>query len=194
MTAAEDRHEAAREVMRRLGIGEHWMSVADPDLPDELRELLLGSLRAWERVDLDYLVETCHADIVVRQVPEIPDARTYTGPEGFVDALLDWPRQWEDFRMEPRRIFAADGEHLVVVALHRGRPPSMDIEVEAEIAFLLRYRDGLTYEWDMFLTDEEALRRAAERRAHGDDDGAAERDGRERAQEAGAEELRPDHR
>ena len=71
-------------------------------------------------------------------MPEIPDSSTYAGPDAFVDALLDWPRQWEDFRMEPRRIFAADDEHLIVVALHRGRPHSMDIEVEAEIVFLFR--------------------------------------------------------
>src|SRR5215218_6668061 len=46
---------------------------------------------------------------------------------------------------------------------------------------------------DMFLTAAEALGQAAERRAHGHDDRAAERDGRERAHEAGAEEARADH-
>jgi hypothetical protein len=47
--------------------------------------------------------------------------------DAFVDALLDWPRQWEVFRIDPGASFAADDEHLVVVALHRGRPASMDI-------------------------------------------------------------------
>ena len=79
------------------------------------------------------------------------------------------------------------------MALHRGRAPSMDIHVEAEIAFLLRYVDGLLVTWDMFLTVDEALGQAAERRAHAHDDRAAERDGGERAQEAGAEEARANH-
>jgi hypothetical protein len=83
---------------------------------------------------------------------------------------------------------------VVIVALHMGRPHSVDMEVEAEISFLLRWHDGYVTHWDMFLTVEEALGRAAERRAHDDDDRAAEGDGRERAQEAGAEEARPDHR
>jgi ketosteroid isomerase-like protein len=190
----EDRHEAAREVMRQLGIGEEWLAVADPDIPPDLLETLTDSLRAWERTDLDWLIEWCDPEIVIRQVPEIPDSSTYTGPEAFVDALLDWPRQWEDFHIDPRRIFAADDEHLVVVALHRGRPPSMDMEVELEIVFLVRYRGPRLLAWDMFLTPDEALSRAAERRSDTHDDGAAEGDGGERAQEARPEEARADHR
>ena len=190
----EDRYAAARDVVRQLSVGEDWLAVAEPPIPVELLEVITESLRAWERNDLDWLIGNCHSELVIRQVPEIPDSRTYAGPDAFVDALLDWPRQWEDFSMEPRRVLAADDEHLIVVALHRGRPHSMDIHVEAEIAFLFRYVDGLLVTWDMFLTVDEALGRAAERRAHGDDDCAAEGDGGERAQEAGAEEARADHR
>ena len=190
----EDRYAAARDVVRQLSVGEDWLAVAEPPIPVELLEVITESLRAWERNDLDWLIGNCHSELVIRQVPEIPDSRTYAGPDAFVDALLDWPRQWEDFSMEPRRVLAADDEQLIVVALHRGRPHSMDIHVEAEIAFLFRYVDGLLVTWDMFLTVDEALGRAAERRAHGDDDRAAEGDGGERAQEAGAEEARADHR
>lgn len=98
-----------------------------------------------------------------------------------IDALLDWPRQWEGFRIEPHRIFAPDSDHLIVIAVHRGRPHSMDIEVEAEIVFVFRWREGRVTRWDMFLTLEEALRRAAESGADHDDDRAAQRHGRERA-------------
>jgi ketosteroid isomerase-like protein len=194
MASPEDRHEAARDVIRRLGFGEHWEAVIDPDMPPALLELTIATLRAYQRADVDWLIANGHPDVVIAQLAELPDARSYTGDEAVVDALLDWPRQWQDFHIEPRRIFAADDEHIVIVALHKGRPRSIDIEVEAEIAFLLRYRDGLVTRWDMFLSVDEALSRAAERGAYGDDDDAAERDGRKGAQEAGAEEARPDHR
>jgi ketosteroid isomerase-like protein len=190
----EERYEAARDVMRQLDIGEEWLAVIEPGIAPALLATLTEGLRAWGRCDLEWHVEGCHPDLVIRQVPEIPDSTTYTGPDAFVDALLDWPRQWDDFGIEPRRIFAADDEHLVVVALHHGRPPSVDLEVETEIVFLVAYRDDMLVAWDMFLTVEEALGRAAERRADADDDRAAERDRGERAQEAGAEELRADHR
>jgi ketosteroid isomerase-like protein len=190
----EDRIEAAREVMRQLDLGPAWELALDPDLPQEIRDFSLELFGAYRRGDLDWLIEHTDPEIVIVQVPEIPDSRTYTGHDGLVSALLDWPRQWEDFRIEPRRIFAAGPDHFVVVALHKGRPHSVDIEVEAEIVFLFGWRDGVTISWDMFLTVDEALSRAAERRAHGGDDHAAERDGGERPHEARAEELRSDHR
>ena len=190
----EDRIEAAREVMRQLDLGPAWEAALDPDLPQELRAFTTELFQAYRRGDLDWLLEHTDPDIVIVQVPEIPDSRTYTGHEGLIDALLDWPLQWDDFRIEPRRIFAAEPGHFIVVGLHKGRPHSMDIEVEAEIVFLFGWRDGVTTRWEMFLTVDEALSRAAERRAHGGDDDAAERDGRERTHEARAEELRPDHR
>ncbi len=177
----EDRIEAAREVMRQLDLGPAWESALDPDLPEDLREFALKLFEAYRRGDLDWLIEHTSPEIVIVQVPEIPDSRTYTGHEGLIDALLDWPRQWEDFRMEPRRIFAAGPGHFIVIALHKGRPHSMDIEVEAEIVFLFGWRDEVTTSWEMFLTVDEALRRAAERGGDGDDDRATQGHGRERA-------------
>jgi ketosteroid isomerase-like protein len=193
MAAPEDRHEAARDVIRRMGFDERWDAVVDPDIPPALMEHTMATLRAYQRADVDWLIAAGHADLVISQPREFPDARTYHGSEAIVDALLDWPRQWRDFRIEPRRVFAADAAHVVIVALHRGRPHSIDIEVEAEIAFLLRWQEGSVTHWDMFMTVDEALSRAAERRADDNDDHAAERDGGEGAQEARPEEARPDH-
>jgi ketosteroid isomerase-like protein len=178
---SEDRYEAAREVIRQLGIGDHWVAAIDEDLPPQLREVTVDSFSAYERVDLEWLLGICHPELEIHQPAEFPDAHTYRGPEALVDSLLDWPRQWDQFRMDPVRIYAADDEHLVLVAIHRGRAHSIDLEVEAEIVFLMRIREGLIRSWSMFLAEEDALRSAAERRTHGDDDYAAEGDGRERA-------------
>ena len=158
----EDRYEAAREVMRRLDLGPEWEAVMDPDIPRSLREVTAGVLDAYRRGDLEWLIEHTDPEIEIVQVPEIPDSRTYTGHDGLIEALLDWPLQWQHFRMEPRKVFAAGPDDLILVALHKGRPASMDLEVEAEIVFVLHWRDGRMARWDMFLTVEEALSRAAE--------------------------------
>ena len=175
----EDRYEAARGVMRQLDLGAEWETVIDPDMPTALRELTDGLIEAYRHGDLEWLLEHTDPEIEIVQVPEIPDARTYTGHDGLIDALLDWPLQWEDFRIEPRRIFAAGPDDLILVSLHKGRPHSMDIEVEAEFTFAMHWRDGRATRWDMFLTVDEALRRAAESGAHRDDDHAAQGDRRE---------------
>jgi len=191
--AGEDRHEAARDVMRRLDLDRRWEAALVPDLPPELRALALELFAAYRRGDLDWLLEHTDPEVEIVQVPEIPDSSTYTGREGLVDALLDWPLQWDDFRIEPHRLFAPTPETLVVAARHSGRPPSMDIAVEADIFFVFRWRNRRMVRWDMFLTLDEALGQASERGADADDDHAAERDGRERAQEPRAEELRTDY-
>jgi ketosteroid isomerase-like protein len=177
----EDRVEAAREVMRQVAARGDWESAFDPDLPPDLAGFSESIVDAYRRGDLEWLLEHTDPDIRIVQVPEIPDACTYTGRNGMIDALLDWPRQWEDFRIEPERIFAPDEESLIVKAVHGGRPHSMDIEVEAEIVFVFLVRDGLIARWDMYLTLDEALGRAAQSRADRDDDRAAQRHGGERA-------------
>ena len=190
----EDRIEAAREVMRQVAARGDWDAAFDPDLPPELAEFSRDFVDAYRRGDLEWVLKHMDPEVEIVQVPEIPDARTYTGHDGLVAALLDWPRQWEGFRIHPERIFAPDPENLIVKGVHGGRPHSMDIEVEAEIVFVFHVSHGVVTRWDMFLTVEEALSRAAESRGHADDDRAAKGDGRERAQEAGAEEARADHR
>ena len=177
----EDRFQAAREVMRQVAARGDWQGAIDPSLPPELAGFARDFIDAYRRGDLDWVIDHTDAEVVIVQVPEIPDARTYTGHEGLVDALLDWPRQWEDFWITPERIFAPDTENLIVKSVHGGRPHSMDIEVEAEIVFVFHVRDGCVTRWDMYLTLDEALGRAAQSRADRDDDRAAQRHGGERA-------------
>jgi ketosteroid isomerase-like protein len=157
----ENQHEAAKDVLRQIGVDDEWRAAMDPRMPPELRQLTLDMLDAYERLDIVWLLAHCTPDIVITQPAEFPDARTYRGEDALAVALVEWPSQWQDFHMEPRRIFAVGDEWLVIVTLHSGRPPSADIEVEAEIVFLLRVRDGLVARWDMFLSVNEALEAAS---------------------------------
>ena len=177
----EDRREAAREVIRRFDMGDHWEAAFDPDMPSEIDRLTRELIDAYRRVDLDWLLEHCDPDVEIVQLAELPDTHSYHGRDGFIEALLDWPRVWDDFRIVPHRIFAPDDDHFIVHATHSGRTRTVEMEIEAEIYFLMRWLDGRVANWDMFLTKEEALRRAAERRADRHDDHAAQGDRRERA-------------
>jgi ketosteroid isomerase-like protein len=156
----ENQHEAAKDVLRQIGVDDEWRAAMDPRMPPELRQLTLDMLDAYERLDIVWLLAHCTPDIVITQPAEFPDARTYRGEDALAVALVEWPSQWQDFHMEPRRIFAVGDEWLVIVTLHSGRPPSADIEVEAEIVFLLLIRDGLVARWQMFLSVAEALKAA----------------------------------
>ena len=153
----DDRIEAAREVVRDFHMGDEWDAVVEDGIPPELAALLRELLDAYRGADIEWLLEHTDPEVEIVQLAELPDSKSYHGRGGFLDALLDWPRQWQDFRIEPRRVFSVADDHLVIVGIHRGRPQTMDIEVEAQIVFLMRWRDGLMTDWNIFLTVEEAV-------------------------------------
>jgi ketosteroid isomerase-like protein len=156
----EDRIETARQVIRDFDVDDEWERVVENGIPPELESIRRGLTDAYRRADIEWLLEHTDPEAVISQLAELPDSKTYRGREGLIDALLDWPRQWQDFRMEPLRVFSVGDDQLVIVAIHRGRPHTIDIEVEAEIVFLLRWRDRRMTDWKMFLTVDEALEAA----------------------------------
>jgi ketosteroid isomerase-like protein len=159
----EDRLEAVRQVLRDFHMGDEWNAVVEDGIPPELASLLGELLDAYRDADVEWLLEHTDPNIVITQIAELPGARTYRGCEGFVDALLDWPLQWRDFQIKPLRVFAVGDDHLVISSIHRGRPASVDIEVEAEIVFLMRWRDRLLTDWNIFMTVDEAVAAAQAR-------------------------------
>jgi ketosteroid isomerase-like protein len=159
----DDRLDAVCQVLRDFPMGEEWDAAIEDGIPPELATILGEMLDAYRRADIDWLLEHTHPDVVITQIAELPGARTYRGREGFIDALLDWPLQWQDFQIEPLRLFAVGDDHLVIASIHRGRPASVDIEVEAEIVFLMRWRDRLLTDWNIFMTVDEAVAAAQAR-------------------------------
>jgi ketosteroid isomerase-like protein len=153
----EDRIEAAREVLREFEVGDEWNAVVEDGIPPELATLQRDLVDAYRRADIEWLLEHTDPDVEITQLAELPDSKSYHGREGFIDALLDWPRQWDDFRIEPRRLFAVGDDHLVISGIHHGRPRTIAIDVAAEIVFLMRWRDGRMTDWNMFPTVDEAV-------------------------------------
>jgi ketosteroid isomerase-like protein len=159
----EDRLEAARQVIRDFDMGDEWDTVVEDGIPSELAALERELIDAYRRADIEWLLEHTDPDVEISQIAELPGGRTYHGHDGFLDALLDWPRQWQDFRIEPRRVSSVGDDHLLIVGIHRGRPQTIDIEVEVEIVFLMRWRDRCMTDWNVFLTVDEAVAAAQAR-------------------------------
>ena len=134
-----------------------WMATIDPAMPEVQRKLQIEVGDAYLNGDVEWLLEHTHPDAEIFQPPELPGARSYHGREGMIEALLDWPLQWESFGFVPRRVFAVDDEWVLTVALHRGHAREIGIDVEAEITWANRWQDRLMVRWEMYMTVEEAL-------------------------------------
>jgi ketosteroid isomerase-like protein len=160
MTEASDR-EAVSEVLRALQIDESWMDALDLNSPEWLVKLQRETIDAYRAGDVDWLLEHAHPEVEIFQPRELPDSRSYRGHEGVLEAMLDWPREWEDFRVEPKRTFALDGgRRFIVDAVHHGRSRKMGFQVDVQIVWLLAYEGEQMRRWEMFMNVDDALEAA----------------------------------
>jgi ketosteroid isomerase-like protein len=120
-------------------------------------ELVRLGFQAVERRDWALVQENSHPDLVIVQPPEVPDAKTYSGPTAFADAANDWPSQWEDFRLELVELIDVDEERVISVTRHYGRGAESGIEMEFDVVYISTLRDGKLARLDMFFGREQAL-------------------------------------
>jgi ketosteroid isomerase-like protein len=84
--------------------------------------------------------------------------------------LEDWPKQWEDFRLDLEELIDF-GDHVVVsVTRHHGRGRESGIEMDFQVFYVHRLRDGKLIRMEMFFSREQALEAAnlSEQDAHAD--------------------------
>jgi len=124
-------------------------------MSEENVELVREGYAAWNRGDIDLIIEGAHPEIEIVQPPEVPDSKTYSGKAGVAEAFADWPKQWDDFRAELLEVIDVSDTKVVSVSRHQLR--ARDIEIEQEVSYVHTFRDGLVVRWEMFFTRDAAL-------------------------------------
>lgn len=124
-------------------------------------ELVQTGFAAYIRGDTDALLKLVADDLVITQPAELPGAsRRQYGHAGVLEAFAIWPEQWDDFRIDPPRVIADPGDQVVVTARTFGRGKQSGIEVEMEFAFVFTLRDQKIVEWQIFVSQDQALEAA----------------------------------
>lgn len=118
------------------------------------------SFEAIQRGDFAVAQDLLAPDAVIVQPPEVPDAKTYDGPQAIRQGWEDWPRQWEDFRLELVEVIDVDDDTLISVTRQRGRGRDSGIEMDFEVYFVTHGRDGLIARMEMFFSRAQALKAA----------------------------------
>ena len=129
-------------------------------MSQEWVDLVRLGFEAIERGDLAVFDGMTTEDLVLVQPPQVPDAKTYEGRSAIADSMEDWPNQWEDFRMDLVEIIDAGDEVAVSVTRHRGRGRESGIEMDFEVFYVQRGRDGKLARVEMFFSREQALEAA----------------------------------
>jgi ketosteroid isomerase-like protein len=100
------------------------------------------------------------ADVVITQFPEQIDAGEYHGHEGFREVMADWTGSWDDWSIEivdAREV----GDLVLATARQRGRGRGSGAPMEAESSFVFTLDQGSITRWQMFSSEEQALKAIA---------------------------------
>jgi ketosteroid isomerase-like protein len=127
-------------------------------MSQENMELARQAWHAIQRGNFAFAQELMAPDVVIVQPPEVPDAKTYEGRDAVRQSWEDWPSEWEDFRIELVDVIDVDDDTLIGVTRQRGRGHESGIEMDFEVFFVTRSRNGLTERMEMFFSRAQALK------------------------------------
>jgi ketosteroid isomerase-like protein len=116
-------------------------------------------VEAFNRRDVDSVLDHLDPEVELHEWPEAPGARSYRGPGGVRDALDSWFEAWEWMRVEIRDIRELDDD-LFITLHQRAKGRNSAVEVEIESYNLYTVDDGKVTCMRLF-TDREAAERAA---------------------------------
>jgi ketosteroid isomerase-like protein len=119
--------------------------------------MLQGMFQEWERGDF-WNAEPYADDVVF--VRSGPDGGEYHGLGGLTAAWRDFLAAWEDFRIEADRVVSGTAGMYVLLLRLQGRGKGSGVSIDAEVANLVRIRDGKITRLEMFWDRDAALRAA----------------------------------
>lgn len=103
-------------------------------------ELARGALATWVGGDREGTLELLADEIEVYVPPELGNAGTYRGRDGFMAWVQGWYEAWAEFEMEVGSIEPVGRRHVIASIHSRGTGAGSGIEVENELGWVLGLR------------------------------------------------------
>jgi uncharacterized protein len=128
-------------------------------------ELVRRGYEAFNRGDLDAVLELMDPEVELRVLDDSPMAEAFHGHEGFRALVAENNDMFETYRNTPEEIVEPADDAIVVVVRSAARGRLSGAEVSGQIAHLWTIRDQKVTRLQVFATRDAALRAAAETRA-----------------------------
>jgi ketosteroid isomerase-like protein len=122
----------------------------------EAQEILERGYDAFNRGDVEALLEMMEPDFVWHEAEEVPGRKTAIGRDEFADYLRGFERLWESFEFE-LLVLEDLGDHTALAKMRtnaRGRASGEQMELV--IYHLWRFRNGRVARMDAYLDENEA--------------------------------------
>jgi ketosteroid isomerase-like protein len=126
-------------------------------LSRENLEAVRVGYEAFNRGDVDWMVERMHPEIEWHEAPEVPGAKVYRGKEEVRGYLESFGRVWDDIRFDPEGEFQAAGDKVLAFVHLSGKGKGSGASVDAHLAHLFTLRDAKGVRVDIYFDREQAL-------------------------------------
>jgi ketosteroid isomerase-like protein len=139
--------------------------------PEENVELARVGIEAYNRGEIDAVLEFIDPDIEVHTPADFLNTGTSHGRDGFIQWAEQWNEAWDSYRMEIEAVEAVGDHHVVATLRQFARGAGSGVEVEMEIAQMYEVRGGKAIRLHLYPDRDTAV--AAAERFQRDPDAAA---------------------
>jgi ketosteroid isomerase-like protein len=127
-------------------------------MPKENVEIVRAAYEAYERGDLAGMLKDADPDQVIYR-PD-PDGRTYRGPEGFLQAFIDWPEGFDEFRASAGEFIDANDAQVIIRVHQHAVGSQSGVPIEADFWFVHTIKGRRIVRLDMYSRKAQALEAA----------------------------------
>jgi ketosteroid isomerase-like protein len=121
-------------------------------------EIVRAAYEAYERGDLAGMLKDADPEQVIYR-PD-PDGRTYRGPEGFLQAFIDWTEGFDEFRANVGEFIDANDSQVIVRVHQHAVGAQSGVPIEADFWFVHTITDRKIVRLDMYSREAQALEAA----------------------------------
>jgi uncharacterized protein len=104
-------------------------------------DVVQGVWDAFGRGDIDAVLDAVSPAAETRVPESLPWGGTYTGQDGFRDFLAKLDESFDQFTANPQKVLGADDNHVVVLAMTKGRLRG-GATIEGTSIWIYQLRDG----------------------------------------------------
>jgi ketosteroid isomerase-like protein len=117
-------------------------------------EIVRRTFAAYDAGDIEGMFAYTDPEIVIYRAD--PDGRTFHGPEGFLQALMEWVEPFAEFRATLGEVIDA-GDKAVACVRQEAVGEQSRARIEADFWFVYTFGDGKVTRLDMFAGKAPAL-------------------------------------
>jgi ketosteroid isomerase-like protein len=128
-------------------------------MSEENVEIMRKSLEAFNRHDVEALMEFCSPDVELVTLRAAIEGTAYRGPDAWLTAFRDFDESWEDLHYELEE-FRTGRDSVLALGTLRGSGRGSGVGVEVDLACLVRFENGLIRSFRSYGDRAEALEAA----------------------------------